>query len=114
MCWPYSEDTVAKQKFFEVLIRNHHCAGIFTKEEGDEPIAWCIQYPSGSPGNLFVTEKYRKRGFASWLLEYMCKCIEEDGMVPHVCVDIFNGTGEKLMENMGFQKDRIFRCLRTM
>ena len=100
--WPYFNHLPNRIAFFKVLIRNHHSVGIFTEEEPDKPIAWCVQYLFGAAGNLYVMENYRRRGFASLLMEHMCKCIQEDGMVPYVGVSLNNDAGTKLFNKIGF------------
>lgn len=102
--WPYFNQvpSTVKISYFKTLIRNFHSVGIFNKKELDKPIAWCVQYPYGALGNLFVMEDYRRRGFASLIIEYMCKRIQRDGMVPYAGVTLKDDAGTKLLNKMGF------------
>ena len=61
--------------------------GVFSQEDPeDKPIAWCLQYAIGQPGHLYVTEPYRRRGFATLLMRHICRRIQEDGLTPKVAV----------------------------
>ena len=111
--WPYGDDISAKQAFFKNLIKNFHSVGVFTNEEPTIPIAWCVQYQYGQPGNLYVIDKYRRKGFASLLLEHMCNCIREDGLEPQLCVDDVNDCGKKLMDMLGLVQQGQFRYLKS-
>lgn len=88
--------------FFKGLIRNFHSVGIFTIDDTDEPIAWCLQYGNARLGHLFVLEEYRRRGFASLLYQHICKQILADGLLPEVVVDEHNDIGVVLVEKLGF------------
>lgn len=80
--WAVFDDLEAKEAFFKILIRCYHSAGIFSQEDPeDKPIAWCLQYVFGQPGHLYVTEPYRRRGFATLLMRHICRCIKEDGLI---------------------------------
>ena len=98
--WIGIDDLQTKQTFFEVLIKNFHSVGLFTEEDPNTPIAWCVQYPNGRPGHLYVTEPYRRMGFATLIMKHMCRCILEDGLIPGVAVQ--NQIAKDLMEKMGF------------
>ena len=112
--WPHADSLPAKQSFFKLLIETYHSAGLFSQDEPDKPIAWCMQYPYGQPGNLYITEEYRRRGFASLLLEHMCKCIRADGLIPQVGVDDYNDGSKKLMQKFGFVEHAKFRYVRHL
>lgn len=109
--WPGLDDLQAKQNFFKSLIKAFHSIGLFSQEDPDEPIAWCLQHPNGHPGHLYVTEKYRRRGFASLLMKHMCKYIQEDGLVPEACVEESNDCAQKLMKRIGFVEHCKFKIL---
>ena len=79
--WPAIDDLQAKQALFKVLIKCFHSVGLFSKEDPNTPIGWCMQYPTGQPAHLYVTEPYRRRGFATLIMKHMCKCIQEDGLI---------------------------------
>lgn len=86
---------------------------MFSDKERDTPIAWCVQYQYGHPGHLYVAEKYRRRGFASLLLEHMCSCMVKDGLEPQVVVDSDNDNAKKLMEKLGFVEHGKFMYMRA-
>ena len=71
-------------------------------EDDDTPIAWSMQHPFGQPAHLYVTETYRRHGFASLVLERMCKLIQEDGLVPETSVEWCNKPAMALMKKTGF------------
>ena len=100
--WIGIDDLQVKQTFFKVLIKKFHSVGLFTEEDPNTPIAWCVQYPAGQPGHLYVTEPYWRRGFATLIMKHnvMCKCILEDGLIPRVVVQ--KQIAKDLMEKMGF------------
>ena len=112
--WPCSDNLSAKQSFFKLLINTYHNAGLFSQDKPDEPIGWCVQYSYGQPGHLYIAEKYRRRGLASLLLEYMCRCIRADGMIPQVNVDDYNDSSMKLMQRFGFVEHAKFRYVRHL
>lgn len=111
--WPYSNNVEAKQEFFKSLIKKFHSVGLFAQEDPNKPIAWSLQYPYGPPANLYVIEKYRRRGFASLLMEHMCKCIQTDGLVPWAGVEVSNDSGKELLRRMGFVELGKLRYLTT-
>ena len=112
--WPHSDNLPAKTSYFKSLIENYHSVGLFSQDKPDEPIGWCVQYPYGQPGHLFITEEYRRRGFASLLLEHMCKCIRADGLTPQVNIDDYNEGSMKLMQRFGFVEHAKFRYVKHL
>lgn len=101
--WTHSDSVEAKENYFKSLIKKFHSVGVFSvTQDQDTPIAWCLQHPFGQPGHLYVIEKYRKQGFASLVLEHLCKCIQEDGLVPEICCSWSNIAAKGLMKKLGF------------
>jgi predicted GNAT family acetyltransferase len=98
--WMGIDDLQARQAFFKVLIKRFHSIGLFTEENPNTPIAWCLQYPAGRPGHLYVTEPYRRRGFATLIMKHMCRCMLEDGLIPQVAVR--EQIPKDMMEKIGF------------
>lgn len=91
----------AKEAFFKTMIKCYHSVGVFSKEDPeDKPVAWCLQYTNGNPGHLYVTEPYRRRGFATLLMRHICICIQEDGLIPEVAV--MDANVKALMQKLGF------------
>ena len=84
--WQAEVDIRAKQSLFRVLIKYYHSVGLFTTDEPNTPVAWCMQYPNGHLSHLYVTEPFRRKGFASLLILHMCKYIQEDGLLPEASV----------------------------
>ena len=84
--WQAEVDIRAKQSLFRVLIKYFHSVGLFTTDEPNTPVAWCMQYPNGHLSHLYVTEPFRRKGFASLLILHMCKYIQEDGLLPEASV----------------------------
>ena len=76
--------------------------GMFTCDNSDQPIAWCIQYGNARLGHVYVLEEYRRRGFASLLYQHMSEKIKADGLLPEVVVDEGNNVGIDLVEKLGF------------
>ena len=98
--WPAIDDLQAKQALFKILIKNFHSVGLFSQEDPNTPIGWCMQYPTGQPAHLYVTEPYRRKGFATLIMKHICRCIREDGLIPEVSVE---DRGVKdLMVKIGF------------
>ena len=112
--WHYSEDTLAKEGMFQQMIKNYHSAGIFVDGGPEEPIAWCMQYPYGPLAHLYVTEEYRKRGFASLLMKHVLKCVRDDGLLPQANVDKSNASGKRLMEKLGLVEHDKVTYLKSM
>ena len=100
--WPYSENLEARRNNFKSLIKRFHSVGVFTVADQDTPVAWCMQYPFGQLSHLYVTEKYRRQGFASLLIEHICKRIQDDGLIPEAAVEWRNTQCKELMEKNGF------------
>ena len=100
--WPYSENLEARRNNFKSLIKRFNSVGVFTVADQDTPVAWCMQYPLGQLSHLYVTEKYRRQGFASLLIEHMCRRIQDDGLIPEAAVEWRNTQCKELMEKMGF------------
>jgi ribosomal protein S18 acetylase RimI-like enzyme len=97
-------DFADKIKFFEGLINNFHSVGLFTTENPDQPIAWCLQYSNARLAHLYVMEEHRRKGFACLLYQYICEEIIADGLLPEVVVDEHNYIGINLVEKLGFSK----------
>ena len=110
--WTGIDDLQAKQALFKVLIKSFHSIGLFTEEDPNAPIAWCVQYPNGRPAHLYVTEPYRRRGFATLIMKHMCKCILQDGLIPGVAVQ--KQIAKDLMEKMGFVENSKYSMLRRV
>lgn len=89
--WSYFVDN--KVLYFKHLIINFR---LFCQNNPTSPIAWCLQYPFGQPGHLFVLEKYCQKGFAVLLYLHICKSIQDEGFVPAVSVDVHNHAAESL------------------
>ena len=100
--WPYSESLEARRNNFRSLIKKFHRVGIFTEADPDTPVAWCMQHNFGQLAHLYVTEKYRRQGLAKLLVEHICKCIQDDGLIPEAAVEWRNTKCKELMKNMGF------------
>ena len=100
--WTHSDNLEAKKNHFKSLIKRFHSVGVFRIEDDDTPIAWSLQHPFGQPAHLYVTEKYRRQGFASLVLEHMCKLTQEDGLMPETCVEWCNKTSKEFMKKAGF------------
>ena len=109
--WPYTDDFQARQDFFKSLIERFHSVGLFTEEDEDTPVAWCMQHPFGQPAHLYVTQEYRRRGFASLLMGHMCKCIQAEGLMPEAAVEWNNNHGRKLMKKLGFVEHEMYKFL---
>lgn len=102
--WPYFNNISARTHYFKNLLKQLNSVGIFSQEDPDTPIAWCVEYVYGQPANLFVKAEYRRRGFASLMMRHMCECIEAKGLVPVVSVDPDNHGSLELMRKLGFVK----------
>ena len=100
--WPYSESLEARRNHFRTLIKRSHSVGIFTEEDPDTPVAWCMQYGFGQLAHLYVTEKYRRQGLAQLLVEHMGRRIQEDGLIPEAAVEWRNTKCKELMKKLGF------------
>ena len=105
--WNYFADN--KEIFFKELIRNFHSVGLFSQDDLDKPVAWCMQNPSGHPSHLYVLEKYRRRGFASLMYTQICKYIQAEGFIPAVTTDASNPAAEGLSKKVGFVKSGPFK-----
>ena len=114
--WSYTDNLQAKISYFKQFIKHLHSVGIFSKEDPDKPVAWCTQYVYGQPAHLYVTDEYRRRGFASLMMEHMCECIQADGLLPGIGVDLDNARGMELMKKMGFVKygNCTYLCIGTV
>lgn len=102
--WPYFDNVQAKTDYFKNLIKYFSSAGIFSQKDPNTPIAWCAEYVYGQPAHLYVKEEFRRRGFATLMMNYICECIEAKGLVPVVAVDPDNNGGLELMRKLGFVK----------
>ena len=102
--WTHSENREAKRNHFKSLIKRFHSVGVFSVEDRDTPIAWCMQHPFGQPAHLHVTKNYRRKGFASLVLQHICKRIQDDGLVPEICTEWCNTPAKELMKKVGFEE----------
>ena len=80
-------------------------------KDQDTPIAWCMQHPFGQPAHLYIKEEYRRKGFASLVMQHMCKCIQDDGLVPHTGVEWRNTPAKELMKKLGFEEYQKWKVL---
>ena len=77
---------------------------MFTVDNPEQPIAWCLQYSNARLAHLYVLEEYRRKGFASLLYQHICEEIMADDLLPEVVVDECNHIGINLVEKLGFIK----------
>ena len=100
--WSYFDNVQAKIVYFKNLIKHLNSVGIFSQKDPNTPIAWCVEYVYGQPAHLYVKEQFRRRGFASLMMKYICECIEAKGLMPVVSVDPDNSGSLELMRKLGF------------
>ena len=100
--WEWIFNDSDKIIFFKGLIKHFHSVGMFTSDNPDQPIAWCLQYGNARLAHLYVMEEYRRKGFASLLYQHICEKIMADGLFPEVVVDEHNRIGIDLVEKLGF------------
>ena len=94
-----------KISLFTEAIKQQHSFGIFPKHSGKidkSPVGWCLQYPSGFFGHLFVHEEHRRKGLAKILVQHMCCSIKGDGEVPLAFVRIDNVKSMSLFQSLNF------------
>ncbi len=102
--WIYMEDD-KKKSLFTKIVKQQHSVGIFPKHSGKidkSPVGWCLQYPSGFFGHLFVHEEHRRKGLAKILVHHLCCLIEEDGEVPLAFVERDNVKSLSLFRSLSF------------
>ncbi len=77
--------------FLTGLIKLYHSVGVFTRLPSglisETPVGWCLQYPNGEVGSLFVIEEYRRKGLAKIMVQHMCKLVIEDGEIPFISAE---------------------------
>ena len=102
--WSYM-DRDKKISVFTKIVKQHHSVGIFPICSGKidkPPVGWCMQYPSGFFGHLFVNEEHRRKGLAKVLVQHICCLIEEDGEVPLAFVEKDNIKSLSLFRSLSF------------
>ncbi len=102
--WSYM-DRDKKISLFTKIVKQHHSVGIFQTCSGKidkSPVGWCLQYPSGFLGHLFVHEEHRRKGLAKVLVQHICCLIEEDGEVPLAFVEKDNIKSLSLFRSLSF------------
>ncbi len=95
----------SKISFFTEAIKQQHSFGIFLKHSGKidkSPVGWCLQYPSGFIGHLFVYEEHRRKGLAKILVQHICCLIKGDGEVPLAFVERDNVKSIALFQSLSF------------
>ncbi|XP_064400353.1 uncharacterized protein LOC135346600 [Halichondria panicea] len=102
--WSYM-DRDKKISLFTQIVKQQHSVGIFPTCSGKidkSPVGWCLQYPSGFFGHLFVNEEHRRKGLAKVLVQHICCLIEEDGEVPLAFVERDNIKSLSLFRSLSF------------
>ncbi len=99
-------DRDKKISLFTEAIKQHHSVGIFpTCRSGKidkSPVGWCLQYPSGFFGHLFVHEEHRRKGLAKILVQRLCCLIKGDGEIPLTFVAKDNVKSLSLFQSLTF------------
>ena len=92
--------------FLTDLVKLYHSVGVFTRLPSgiisETPIGWCLQYPNGEVGSLYVVEEYRRKGLAKIMVQHMCKLVVEDGEIPFISAEKNNFKPISLFLNVGF------------
>lgn len=88
------------------LVKLYHSVGVFTRLPSgitsETPVGWCLQYPNGEVGSLYVVEEHRRKGLAKIMVQHMCKLVVEDGEIPFISAEKNNFKPISLFLNVGF------------
>lgn len=78
-------------------------AGVFLKETG-ELVAWMTCHLGFGMARLYTLDGYRRRGYASLVVQYMSKRMAQAGYVPVMAPVVGNSASENLSQNLcGFR-----------
>ena len=78
-------------------------AGIYSNKK---LVAWGLTHDDGSLGTLHVLEKYRRKGYAKEITISLIRQCREIGKIPFLQCETKNIPAQKLVEKMGFERDR--------
>ena len=98
--WPYKSSALPSEVADE--ISQLPSAGVFLKDT-DELVAWIMCHPPNGLSRLHTMEKYRRRGYASLVTQYLCKRFAQAGMVPFVNIVVENVASQNVFLSMGFK-----------
>ena len=78
-------------------------AGIY---ENGKLIAWALTHDDGSLGSLHVLEEFRGKGYAKEITISLIRQCREIGKIPFIQCEKKNIPAQKLVEKIGFIRDR--------
>ena len=78
-------------------------AGIY---EDRKLVAWALTHDDSSLGSMHVLEDYRRRGYAKEITISLLRQCREIGKIPFLQCEDKNIPAQKLVEGIGFVKDR--------
>ncbi len=90
-------------KYLNERIERSVSAGIY---EGGKLVAWALTHDDSSLGSMHVIEEYRRRGFAKEITTSLIRQCRAIGKIPFLQCEDKNIPAQKLVEGMGFVKDR--------
>ena len=78
-------------------------AGIY---EDGKLVAWALTHDDSSLGSMHVLENYRRRGYAKEITSSLLRQCRTIDKIPYLQCEDKNDPAQKLVERMGFVKDR--------
>ncbi|KAJ8931002.1 hypothetical protein NQ314_016145 [Rhamnusium bicolor] len=90
-------------KFISTLIEMNQGYGLFLKENG-VLVAWVMRTCLGQIGFLQTVDGYYKKGYATFLAQYVSKQIAKEGFIPMGAISQSNLSSLSLFRKLGFRE----------
>ena len=91
-------------KWFRHMGQKFESVAIYTDSEDSEIAAWVFEGGEGDFCHLFTLPKHRNRGLGLFVIQEMCKRLQERGKMAWCFIAVGNITSEKLFTKAGFTR----------
>lgn len=86
----------------------------FCPQETNELIAWVLIFMHNGPGQLFVMDKCKRKGYGTLVAKVASKLVAEKNIDPVAFIHVDNIASQKLFTNLGYKKLRkVYWCCAT-
>ncbi len=99
--WTHFNAWPKERHYFEVLISNFVSRALYSVDDLDSPVAWCLQYGYGSMGGLFSIEKFRNKNLGTFVTLEMSKAVAAQGFTPWSILRLRDTTMRKMTAKLG-------------
>ncbi len=79
-----------QRSYYEGLISNFESRALYSVDDLNSPVSWCLQYGYGSVGGFFSLESYRNKTLGLFTFVELCKAVVAQGFTPWSVVRVWD------------------------